>query len=171
MSDDLVKRLRRWQETFGKPIGNGRANPDNDMIYLLGDAAASLAAKDAEIERLRGEVYVPGSWHCAKCKFTLLQSNLNARDGTVTPRDKPGDKCPNCNSPLWRATWKQDAFEMQERAVEQMERAKAAESRAEQAERALAEALSVVESLLLSLGNNNSDRVKAARRFMKEHTP
>ena len=42
--------------------------------------------------------------------------------------------------------------------------------RAEQAERALAEALSVVESLLLSLGNN-SNRVKAARRFMKEHTP
>lgn len=47
---------------------------------------------------------------------------------------------------------------------------KAAESRAEQAERALAEALSVFESLLLSLGNNNSNRVKAARRFMKEHS-
>ena len=130
MSDDLIQRLRDECHC-------------NDW-YLRKAAATALEAKDAEIERLRGEVYVPGSWHCAKCKFTLLQSNLNARDGTVTPRDKPGDKCPNCNSPLWRATWKQDAFEMQERAVEQMERAKAAESRAEQAERALAEAVEVL---------------------------
>ena len=42
--------------------------------------------------------------------------------------------------------------------------------RAEQAERALAEAVKVVESLLLSLSNNSSERVKAARQFVKEHS-
>lgn len=42
--------------------------------------------------------------------------------------------------------------------------------RAEQAERALAEAVKVVESLLLPLSNNSSERVKAARQFVKEHS-
>lgn len=49
-------------------------------------------------------VYVPGLWRCAKCKFELVQATLNARDGTVTARDTPGEKCPNCQSPLWRVT-------------------------------------------------------------------
>lgn len=43
-------------------------------------------------------------------------------------------------------------------------------ARAEQAERALAEAVKGVESLLLSLSNNSSGRVKAARQFVKEHS-
>lgn len=49
-------------------------------------------------------VYVPGLWRCAKCKFELVQATLNARDGTVSARDTPGEKCPNCASPLWRVT-------------------------------------------------------------------
>ncbi|KAF1006026.1 MAG: hypothetical protein GAK28_02934 [Luteibacter sp.] len=53
-------------------------------------------------------VYVPGLWRCAKCEFELIQSNLHP-NGAVTARDQPGDKCPNCNSPLWRVTYK-DAY-------------------------------------------------------------
>lgn len=49
-------------------------------------------------------VYVPGLWRCAKCKFELVQATLNAVDGTVSARDTPGEKCPNCQSPLWRVT-------------------------------------------------------------------
>ncbi len=49
-------------------------------------------------------LYVPGLWRCAKCKFELVQATLNARDGTVSARDTPGEKCPNCQSPLWRVT-------------------------------------------------------------------
>lgn len=49
-------------------------------------------------------VYVPGLWRCAKCEFELVQATLNARDGTVSARDTPGEKCPNCQSPLWRVT-------------------------------------------------------------------
>lgn len=66
------------------------------------------------------QIFVPGTWCCQKCKFTLVQSNLNAIDGSVTARDEPGDKCPNCNGPLWRVTWKQEASEMMDRATEQM---------------------------------------------------
>jgi rubrerythrin len=66
------------------------------------------AAED-RVRALEALVYAPGRWRCAKCKFTLLQSNLNANTGTVTSRDAPGDKCPNCDAPLWRVSWKQEA--------------------------------------------------------------
>lgn len=56
-------------------------------------------------------IHVPGQWRCPKCDFQLTQSNLNAIDGTVTPRDETGSKCPNCNSQLWRMTWKDRALE------------------------------------------------------------
>jgi hypothetical protein len=39
----------------------------------------------------------------------LIQSNLNANTGTVTARSDTGDKCPNCNSGLWRVTYR-DAY-------------------------------------------------------------
>lgn len=56
--DDLVKRLDRWLATFGEPMGNGRSNPDNDMIYLLRDVStriASDAKRIAELETERDE--------------------------------------------------------------------------------------------------------------------
>jgi hypothetical protein len=59
-------------------------------------------------------IYVPGTWCCPKCKFVLVQSNFNASDGTVTARDEPGDKCLNCDSLLWRVSWRQQAEEMAE---------------------------------------------------------
>lgn len=81
-------------------------------------------ARIAELERL---VFVPGLWRCPKCKFSLLQANLNAQDGSVTARNEPGDKCPNCNSSLWRVSERDAGNEMADRAEEQMNRARAAE--------------------------------------------
>lgn len=60
-----------------------------------------MCERCAELEKL---VYVPGLWRCAKCDFELMQMNLHASTGNVTARDQPGDKCPNCRSPLWRVT-------------------------------------------------------------------
>lgn len=62
-----------------------------------------LFQRVVELEAL---VYVPGLWSCPKCKFQLMQSNLNVGDGSVTARDTPGDECPNCNGPLWRVSYK-----------------------------------------------------------------
>jgi hypothetical protein len=59
------------------------------------------------IEELEALVYVPGLWRCTKCDFQLIQANMSAHSGTVTARDEPGDKCPNCDSPLWRVTERQ----------------------------------------------------------------
>lgn len=63
-------------------------------------------------------IHVSGLWRCAKCNFVLVQSNLNAADGTITARDEAGDKCPNDGAPLWRVTWRQHAEEMAERCEE-----------------------------------------------------
>ena len=46
MSTNITSRIDRWIAHFGEPMGPGRANPDNDTIYLLTDTKA-------EIERLR----------------------------------------------------------------------------------------------------------------------
>lgn len=54
-------------------------------------------------------IHVPGVWRCAKCQFRLIQSNLNAGDGSVTARDEAGEACPNCAVPLWRVTWREEA--------------------------------------------------------------
>ena len=65
------------------------------------------------IRELQALVYVPGLWRCAKCNFRLVQSVLNAFSGAVTANDKPGDKCPNCNVPLWRVSEREYRQEMQ----------------------------------------------------------
>ena len=67
-------------------------------------------------------IHVPGAWRCAKCGFGLIQSNLNATDGTVTARDKPGDTCPNDGAPLWRVTWRESYQEMMALAEPMFER-------------------------------------------------
>lgn len=68
------------------------------------DHAARIFELEAEINRLEKLVYVPGLWRCAKCEFQLIQANLTVGDGKVTARNDPGDRCPNCNAPLWRVT-------------------------------------------------------------------
>lgn len=83
------------------------AHAREDLPFLL-DTITSLRA---EVEKSEKLVYAPGRWKCVKCNFTLLQSTLHASNGTVTARDEAGDTCPNCNSPLWRVSWKQEAEE------------------------------------------------------------
>lgn len=87
------------------------------IMKMVSDRTASrIKELEGEVERLERLVYVPGLWRCAKCSFSLLQSNLNSADGSVTARDEPGDKCPNCDSPLWRVTERDAGKEMGETA-------------------------------------------------------
>lgn len=62
-------------------------------------------------------IHVPGMWRCAKCAFVLTQSTLHASTGNVSARDEAGDRCPNCDVPLWRLTWRQNAEELHDRLV------------------------------------------------------
>lgn len=75
----------------------------------VGDPHKSYVLEDVSA------LYVPGVWRCVRCSFELMQSNLNANDGTVTARDTPGDKCPNCDTGLWRVSWKDWATETAKR--------------------------------------------------------
>lgn len=92
-------------------------------------------------------IYVPGVFRCPKCNFRLIQSNLNAQDGTVTARDAPGDKCPNDGSPMWRVTYRDELAEAYKICEQQVARAVAAEKRAS-AQDELVEALAVGERFL-----------------------
>ena len=48
-------------------------------------------------------VYVPGTFQCAKCKFSLMKTTLFVGSGTFASDSSP-DTCPNCNVPMWRVT-------------------------------------------------------------------
>jgi hypothetical protein len=53
---DIVQRVDRWLEILGKPFGAGRANPDNELVYLLSDARAEIKRlQDANL-RMNEEV-------------------------------------------------------------------------------------------------------------------
>lgn len=71
----------------------------------IDDSAIDYPADKPDFDR----VFVPGSWACPKCKFTLGQMTLSAQTGELGARDKPGEPCPNCGTPLWRRTWRQEA--------------------------------------------------------------
>ncbi|TIN76725.1 hypothetical protein [Mesorhizobium sp.] len=98
------------------------------------------------------QIYAPGVWRCPKCRFRLIQANLNARDGTVTARDVPGDHCPNCSSPLWRVTWKDEAEENLQIGEQHVARAVAAEKRVQE---------------LLEANNRYLNEARAARDELK----
>jgi hypothetical protein len=133
---------------------------------------AAITEARAEIERLKSLVYVPGLWRCAKCNFSLVQANLNAKDGTVTARDKPGDKCPNCDSPLWRVTERDAGNEMVDRAEELLKRATDAEALLTEAVKALEQSTDVLERICepskvdmrVSAANIWTDAIAACRR-------
>lgn len=93
-----------------------------DQVEKAPNVGPEVLELRAEVERLGRLVYAPGLWRCAKCDFQLVQSNLNANTGTVTARDNPGDKCPNCDVPMWRVTWKDNALESQREAEAMFER-------------------------------------------------
>lgn len=82
-----------------------------------------------ENARLSELVHVPGVWRCAKCDFTLIQSNLNAADGSITARDNPGDKCPNDGAPLWRVSYRDWALENEKGWTAHLERKDAENAR------------------------------------------
>lgn len=149
--EDLAKHIADWYESEGGPY---LSFPETSLA--LARSILSSASTDkvrelgAEVARLEKQVYVPGLWRCPKCNFQLVQANLHAATGTVSARDEPGDKCPNCNRPLWRTTERQARKEMELRCEEQM-------TRAEKAEAALAEAAKVIEPFVNFIDEVDTD--------------
>lgn len=57
----------------------------------------------------RNPLLVPGTMHCARCKFVLHRTNLYMGDGTTGPGTNETEPCPNGCGPLWPMTWEQYA--------------------------------------------------------------
>lgn len=117
-----------------------------DMQHDIGALADVIATERAEADKLRKEnhrleglVYVPGQWSCPKCRFTLIQRSMNGQTGATAVRDEPGEKCPNCKTPLWRVTERDAGDEVARRAEEAFQE-RAALRRVAAAARAVAEA-------------------------------
>lgn len=72
----VVERLRNWIHAIGQPAGNGRANPDNDMIYLLRDAADEIEELRARAEAAEAKL---AQTHAAlaKAREEMLKDLLN----------------------------------------------------------------------------------------------
>lgn len=70
---------------------------------------------------------VPGVLHCAKCGFRLNKVTLNASDGNAYANNEP-DTCPNCNVPMWRVSWKDEAEYAYKVCESQLDRALKAEA-------------------------------------------
>lgn len=152
MSDaekDIVDELREYAVQLSSIV--------HDKVVLAIRAADTITTLRAEVERLGGLVYAPGRWKCVKCDFTLLQSNLNAATGNVTARHEAGGVCPNCNSPLWRVSWKAEAQENQTISETQFDRAMAAEAERDSQQRLAIAAIARAEKAEKVLGYLKQD--------------
>lgn len=97
--------------------------------YDEGAAGCMMEADDAqalarEFKRMQGLIYCPGVLRCAKCDFRLIKTKLTPAGAFAN--EEP-DSCPNCNVPMWRVTWKDEAHDAYKTAESQMDRALEAE--------------------------------------------
>jgi len=67
-----------------------------------------------EIARLSALVYVPGSFQCPKCKFSLTKAVLYVKSGTIGVGHHCDEKCPNDGTAMEPVTWEADARQMAE---------------------------------------------------------
>lgn len=82
-----------------------------ENIRLLERFGARIRELEQRLAGIGGDVFVPGEWRCPKCAFRLSQFTLFAESGGVGRRDDPGEKCPNCTTPLWRVSALEDRNE------------------------------------------------------------
>lgn len=99
------------------------ATPASDVAPVDVDDAQALAR---EFKRMQGLIYCPGVLRCAKCDFRLIKTTLTPAGAFAN--EEP-DSCPNCNVPMWRVTWQDEAHEAYRVAESQMERALGAEKK------------------------------------------
>lgn len=84
----------------------------DDFLKSRNQLIVKLERRVDELERL---VYVPGLWRCPRCAFNLMRTTLNVSTGRASADDTCGEKCPNCQSPLWRVTERDAGNELVER--------------------------------------------------------
>lgn len=104
---DRLLAIARKSSLFRVAGGLETLLSDNNAVV---DPVADCIELHPRIKSALANV-VPGVMHCAKCKFRLVRTNLNARDGTTSAGDNVTEPCPNGCGPLWPVTWEQEARE------------------------------------------------------------
>lgn len=125
-----------------------------DGVTMDADTAQALAR---EFKRMRGLIYCPGVLCCAKCGFRLTKTVLTP-DGAFC--DESPDTCPNCNVPMWKITWSDEAHQAYKVAESQMDRAI-------EAEKALAAQSAEIERLKAEVVKADHARTCYARALEK----
>lgn len=69
----------------------------------------ALTAERERADKAEKALLVPGEMRCAKCKFTLIRTNLYVKSGTTGPGGNDTEPCPNGCGPLWPETWERSA--------------------------------------------------------------
>lgn len=92
--------------------------------WIAAASPGNVAALLAELERLSASQIVPGVLKCVKCDFRLIKTTLTPSGAYA---DEKPDTCPNCDVPMWKVTWKDEAQEAYKVAESQMKRALEAE--------------------------------------------
>lgn len=121
--DQIETAAMAFAKEFYGPGFDPFQNPE---AYDLAEKAACAALATIPAPVARSESFVPGVLNCAKCDFRLVKTTLNVADGEAYANNDP-DTCPNCNVPMWRVSWEQEARNAYKVAESQMNRALAAE--------------------------------------------
>lgn len=82
------------------------------MYDSLNKECTARIAAEAECERLRDLVHVPGAWKCAQCNLELIASVLAASSNSIHADNRP-QECPNNCGPMWRVTERDQRKEAQ----------------------------------------------------------
>lgn len=93
------------------PDGVWLDKADEGDWVLYADHLAALTAERERADKAQKALFVPGEMHCAKCKFTLIRTNLYVQNGTTGPGNNETEPCPNGCGPLWPETWERSARE------------------------------------------------------------
>jgi hypothetical protein len=123
---DALRGEVRTEDNTDVVIGDFIAQYDEAAGGVMMDAdTAQLLAR--EFKRMRGLIYCPGVLRCAKCEFRLVKVSLCVTDGNAYADESP-DTCPNCDVPMWKITWKDEAEYIDKVAESQLNRALEAEA-------------------------------------------
>jgi hypothetical protein len=106
--NDLLTKERKMTHARFDEL---RANAESESSLL---SATDVIECLDEIARLAALVYVPGSFYCPKCKFTLIKSVMYVKSGTIGVDHHCDESCPNDGTSMEPVTWEADARQMAE---------------------------------------------------------
>lgn len=127
-SQEEMDSLRFQVRDLTARLDESRREVQRETAYA-DESARNLDTALERIKELEAQVYPAGAWFCDGCKFTLQQMVMDAHTGAVAAAGKgQGGECPNCDTSLRRKTWREEAEEMLDRAVEFQDRLRALEA-------------------------------------------